>query len=58
MADQADTVVLLADASKFGQAGFAQMIPLRRVNQLITDTGLDDASAERLAGLGLEVKRV
>ncbi len=58
MADQADQVVLLADASKYGRAGFARMFPLERVRLLITDDRLDDASRARLEEFGMSVRKV
>jgi DeoR family galactitol utilization operon repressor len=58
MASQAETVVLLADSTKFGKSGFAQMLPIDRVDLLITDTGLDDASLARMTERGLKVRRV
>ncbi len=58
MAEQADQVILLADSSKHGRAGFARMFPLERVSLLITDTGLDDAGRARLEEYRVSVMRV
>jgi len=58
MAGQAEQVVLLADASKHGRAGFARMFPLERVSLLITDTRLDDAARARLEEHRVSVMRV
>lgn len=42
----AQQVILLADSSKWGEVGFAKVMPLERVTTFITDTGLpDDARA-------------
>jgi DeoR family galactitol utilization operon repressor len=58
MAAQAEKVVLLADASKYGKTGFAHMLPLDQVSMLITDDKLEDAARARLTEHGLTVLRV
>lgn len=40
MAEQAEQSILLADSSKFGRAGFAHIMALARVSEIITDDGL------------------
>lgn len=40
MADQADQVIAVADSGKFGNAGFARILPFDGVHVLVTDTGL------------------
>lgn len=47
MADRADQVIVLADASKFGNAGFARILPFSATHTLITDT-LPSPEFERL----------
>ncbi len=55
---RAERVVLLADSSKFGKRQSLTVIPIDRVDTVITDNDLSDASANRLVALGIEVIRV
>jgi len=55
MAEIADHVFLLADASKFGVQAFARALDLGAVNTIITDRGLDEPTAESYRALGIEV---
>jgi DeoR/GlpR family transcriptional regulator of sugar metabolism len=47
---------IVADSSKVGHRGFAQIAPLSEVDALITDTGLSPEHRERLESLDLTVK--
>ena len=49
MAERSETVVLVADSSKYGKVGFVRVLPVQGVHRLITDTGLE---APRGAGAG------
>lgn len=49
MQRRADETWLLADSSKFGQAGFVSFLELREITGIITDTGLSDEAAAALA---------
>jgi hypothetical protein len=51
--DAADRVVVLADHTKWGTRGLAQIAPLDRADLVICDTGLpsDDAEHWRISGL-------
>lgn len=51
-------VVLLADHSKVGAVQFFKFGDLDEVDVIITDTGLDDETAERLAAQGPDIIRV
>jgi DeoR family fructose operon transcriptional repressor len=51
-------VVLLADSSKVGQRHFARFGDIEQVDVLVTDTGLDDRTADELAALGPKIERV
>lgn len=48
MAERAEQVIVLADNNKLSRAGFVPIIPIQKINVLITDTG---ASMEILTGL-------
>jgi DeoR family galactitol utilization operon repressor len=54
MADQADHVVVVADSAKFGREGFVQVLPLQRVDTIITDGGIDLAAVEGIRELGVD----
>jgi len=58
MADQATRLVLLADSSKANRAGFSYIMPMSRVNVLITDDGIDAGVVDALTKQGVEVCRV
>jgi DeoR/GlpR family transcriptional regulator of sugar metabolism len=46
---------LLADSSKFGKATFASLGSIRRVQYLITDSGVEPGIAEQIKNLGVKV---
>lgn len=58
MIASASRVVLLADSSKVGQRHFARFGELDQVDVLVTDSALDDRTAEELAADGTEILRV
>jgi DeoR family transcriptional regulator of aga operon len=45
----------LADSSKFGRKGFGRICGLEDVDQIITDSGIEDAYKEKLMKLGIDV---
>lgn len=49
MHGRAEETWLVADSSKFGQAGFVTFLPIEQVTGIITDSGLDEQAAESLA---------
>lgn len=51
-------VVLLTDHSKVGAVQFCKFGDLTEVDTILTDTGLDDETVERLSGHGPDVIRV
>jgi DeoR family galactitol utilization operon repressor len=57
-AGQSDQSVLLADSSKYGRAGFAEIMELKGIDGIITDTGLPDAARSKLEEHGLPVELV
>jgi len=58
MADQAGTIICVADSSKYGNAGFVKVLPLENIGTLITDSGLDSAVVNEIKEKGVEVLRV
>ena len=48
MRDRAEETWLLADSSKFGQAGFVSFLPLTGITGVITDSGLPAGAVEAL----------
>jgi DeoR family galactitol utilization operon repressor len=58
MAERADRTVLVADSSKFGRRGFVQVLPLDRVDVVLSDTELSEEARERITELGVEVETV
>lgn len=55
MHKRSERTVLLADASKWNQAGFARIIPLAEVDTIITDPSLPSEAAEEIRELGIEL---
>lgn len=55
MADRAEGVVVVADSSKFGNAGFVRVLPLQRVDVLITDDRLAPDASEAIRECGVEL---
>jgi len=55
MIKSAQKIIVLVDSSKFGKKGFGRICGLEDVDQIITDTGIDDVTKERLMELGIEV---
>lgn len=49
MQQQADETWLVADSSKFGQAGFVSFLGLDLITGIITDSGLSDEAVEALS---------
>lgn len=48
MRDRAEETWLVADSTKFGQAGFVSFLPLDGITGIITDSGLPEGAAEAL----------
>ncbi|MFM9278313.1 DeoR/GlpR family DNA-binding transcription regulator [Paenibacillus jiagnxiensis] len=51
----ADQVILLADASKFGQQAFTHVMDLKQADSMITDRGIEDKVLAGLAELSIPV---
>lgn len=55
MINSAREVILLADASKFAQTGFAHVMDLDRVSRIITDSGANPEAVAAIRALGVLV---
>ena len=55
MAEQARKVILAVDSSKFGRTGFVPIIPVHRVDLLITDDEAPPETVEEIRQAGVEV---
>lgn len=55
MAEQADEVVVISDSSKFGNPGFARILPFDGVDALVTDADLSRDFESELATAGVRV---
>jgi len=58
MAEQAEKRVLVVDSSKFGRSGFVSIMPLKRIDTLISDTDFPADQAALLTDLGIDVHLV
>ena len=48
MSERAEETWLVADSSKFGQAGFVSFLPIDKITGIITDSGLSREAVEAL----------
>ena len=55
MHNRSDRTVLLADSGKWGQAGFAKIVPLGEIDILVTDSGLPEDARKEIKDLGIEL---
>lgn len=55
MIKAAQKIIVLADSSKFGKKGFGRICGLEDVDQIITDSGIDENTKNRLFELGIDV---
>ena len=55
MARRAERTVILADSSKYGRTGFAHVLSLGEVSELISDGGLPESARRELREAGIEV---
>ncbi len=51
----ANQVIALSDHSKFGEQNFAFVMPLEKVNMLITDKGISSFFKEEIEKKGIKV---
>ncbi len=58
MCEQAEKRVLVVDSSKFGKMGFIKILPIEKIDMIITDTGLPESIAAEFKERGVEVLRV
>ena len=57
MCSRSRTVVVLADATKIGRVALAGVLPMARVDVLVTDTRAPESVLERIEGAGCRVIR-
>jgi len=53
--ERAETTVLVADSSKYGNTGFVSIMPITAVSIIVTDSGLPDGAVERIKKHGVEL---
>jgi len=58
MAERADRVVLVADSTKWGRRGFVSVLPLARVNAVVSDRGLAREAVRALERARIQVTLV
>jgi DeoR family galactitol utilization operon repressor len=58
MAARAERTILVADSTKFGKVGFARVLPISRVHEIITDTDLGAEHIRELSEAGPTVTAV
>ncbi|MAX71302.1 MAG: transcriptional regulator [Flavobacteriaceae bacterium] len=55
MINSSQKIIVLADSSKFNKKGFGRICELDKVDQIITDSGIDEKTQNRLFELGVEL---
>ncbi len=55
MINAAQKIIVLADSSKFGRKGFGRICGIEDVDQIITDSGIDANTKNKLIELGIDV---
>ncbi len=55
MLRQAKDITAVVDSSKFGQVALTAIAPLKAVNRIITDSGLEPKMADRIREMGIEI---
>lgn len=58
MAALGDTIVLVADSTKYNRRGFVNFLPLEEVDIIISDSGLDVSIQEQIREKGIELRIV
>lgn len=58
MIKSAQKIIVLADSSKFGRKGFGKICKLDDVDQIITDSGIDEEFKQKLVKRGIDVLTV
>ncbi len=55
MLNAAQKTIVLADSSKFGRKGFGRICGLDEIDQIITDSGIDEKIQTSLSDMGIEL---
>jgi len=58
MSAAAEQTLLLADSTKYGKSGFVNVLPLSKVDGVITDTGLEARAARELEEASIKCTQV
>jgi DeoR family galactitol utilization operon repressor len=58
MKARAETTVLVADSYKYGKIGFSSVLPLNRMDLILTDEGLGGQPAVELTEAGIKIERI
>ena len=55
MCEAADTVMVVADSTKFGRSSLALMCELEKLDSIVIDDGIDSQWVEKLEAAGVQV---
>jgi len=55
MVERAREVIVVVDHSKFGHVAFTSVVPINRIDKLITDDGVGDEALAEFRDKGVEV---
>jgi len=55
IANHCDTIILIADSSKYGREGFVKILPLTEFDMIITDSGISLEVEQKLREQGIQV---
>ncbi len=58
MVEHSRECILLADSAKYGRAGFARIVPLYKMNKIITDNKLSNQAVDELQDFGINLELV
>jgi DeoR family galactitol utilization operon repressor len=53
--ERSEKTILVADSSKYGRTGFVSVLPITKVEKIITDSGIAEVAVAELAEQGVEV---
>ena len=51
-------VILLCSSSKFGMYSYVNVLPLNKISEIITDTGLDEDTVQKIKSIGVRITLV
>jgi DeoR family transcriptional regulator, aga operon transcriptional repressor len=53
--EKTERIIVLADGSKFGDVALSTVVPIGRVDTIVTDSSADPAEVDRISREGVEV---